>query len=1112
MTEEDLRRLNEYATDDAEKSKRKVGNKGRRLWADQVLENVERACGFTYRTDVLSKDVPIKDDAKHEQWGPARHIEFAVMLDHAARRVAQVHTWVKRAEASRARREADARKLDLVPPQARDWLDRYCAEYADRTGSHAAYVIRQRAVVGWSRVVQAWQGAQTAAARRDIVRALQAEQTQEEKLGDARLFEELADDRARCVWQIDGRPKAEVLLQYVAGSEAAERQLRYKVPAYCHPHPLRHPVFCDYGKSRWGIRYAVHTADGDADDRSVRLCVWDGTALRDLRLHWHGKRFWNDIASTAHAAAPIHTVSRVDRLGRTASQAPAGAELRVADVFEEKHWNGRLQVAREQLEALADAVESGKLSDAQIGAMRNRLRWFITFSPRLRTLGPWLDYAQRHGLGANPSAWPHPDLNRKRQGMARLILARLPGLRVLSVDLGHRYAAACAVWETERTEQVEKAFQAVGIPAPGASDLWARLPPAPGGRGGVLYRRIAGDRLSDGGLHPAPWARLERQFLIKLQGEEASSRKASPSEFDAVAAMERLVGRSASLSSTRRAAERTVAGLQATATRILRSAMWRHAERARVAFALRAEKRYLPGGKAYPLVTDADRLAAVTDAVVRWHGLFSDPEWIDEPAQRAWSETLARLGVTAEISLPPPPEDPSEQRKSLQEVGEALRPLAEGLLANPAERSRLVSAITYAWQAEDRLLCQQLRWLRDWLLPRGSTRDRGASRHVGGLSLDRLGTIRSLYRLQKQFHMRPEPDDPRKNIPAAPGDGDRFGQGVLDALERMRQDRVKQLTSRIVAAALGLGPTPRPAGESVSDRRVRLQKLAPRHAPCHAVVIEDLDRYRADQTRLRRENRQLMEWSAARIRDLLRAACELYGLHLRQVPAGYTSRQDSRTGAPGLRCTDVPLKKFLADAGFWHAEVNRALCRVRDGTTTTRDRVLSDLFEAWRNEGTTARGNLAVRVPHRGGEVFVSADPASPAATGLQADLNAAANIGLAALTDPDWPGRWWYVPCNAVTGTPVSERVAGCPLFSDGRALAGAGETPRPLGTRTSARRARPVQNLWHDVSCGWPRPAWREWGVYWDAVERRVANVLLAQGSSLVRRSRGRRMRTQD
>jgi hypothetical protein len=29
----------------------------------------------------------------------------------------------------------------------------------------------------------------------------------------------------------------------------------------------------------------------------------------------------------------------------------------------------------------------------------------------------------------------------------------------------------------------------------------------------------------------------------------------------------------------------------------------------------------------------------------------------------------------------------------------------------------------------------------------------------------------------------------------------------------------------------------------------------------------------------------------------------------------------------------------------------------------------------------------------------------------FQADLNAAANIGLKALLDPDWPGKWWYVP-----------------------------------------------------------------------------------------------------
>ena len=62
--------------------------------------------------------------------------------------------------------------------------------------------------------------------------------------------------------------------------------------------------------------------------------------------------------------------------------------------------------------------------------------------------------------------------------------------------------------------------------------------------------------------------------------------------------------------------------------------------------------------------------------------------------------------------------------------------------------------------------------------------------------------------------------------------------------------------------------------------------------------------------------------------------------------------------------------------------------------------------------------------------MFVSAAADSPAARGIQADLNAAANIGLKAILDPDWLGSWWFVLVNLATGGPDPDKVKGCPLW----------------------------------------------------------------------------------
>jgi hypothetical protein len=97
---------------------------------------------------------------------------------------------------------------------------------------------------------------------------------------------------------------------------------------------------------------------------------------------------------------------------------------------------------------------------------------------------------------------------------------------------------------------------------------------------------------------------------------------------------------------------------------------------------------------------------------------------------------------------------------------------------------------------------------------------------------------------------------------------------------------------------------------------------------------------------------------------------------------------------------------------WWRKQVARALKRAGENKQDARDRYLLELEAKWSAASDDDKAKAKpLRIPLAGGELFVSADPRSPASHGIQADLNAAANIGLRALLDPDWPGRWWYVP-----------------------------------------------------------------------------------------------------
>jgi len=1119
-------------------------------WIRTFRETVERECGIPYV-------------------GKRDHIgEYSVMLDHAARRVSIVHSWIKRAEAERRRFDEDAKRMANVPEPAKNWLETFCLERSGASGARDQYRIRRRAVDGWEEVVAAWSKAdcKTAEDRIAAARALQ-DDPEIQKFGDIQLFEALADDDALCVWHKDGdsakAPDPQPLIDYVLASDAESKKGRFKVPAYRHPDALLHPVFCDFGKSRWDIKFDVHEArkstarkkEGatqNSDPHALSMTLWTGSTFKSQKLRWQSKRLTHDLAlgqgKQDHRAPEV---ARADRLGRAAAGVPASATVRIAGIFEQKDWNGRLQAPRARLNAIAARVARHGWDD-KAKRMRARLRWLITFSARLQPSGPWVEYTATFpdDASAKPFVSRKGDYavrhqgNDAREGHAKLVLSRLPGLRVLSVDLGHRYAAACAVWETlakevfekERHDAEAKGAHVVLGPegckpeeAIYAHFVWpekesnaatkkARQEGREKFHPVTVYRRIGPDELVDTSTgevkeHPAPWARLDRQFLIKLQGEDHEARKASPAEVEAVQELERAVGREPPDQRSLR-----VDDLMSETVRTVRLALQRHGRRARIAFNLTASKRLLPGGRE-EVLTDEGRVGLLADTLADWYALFAGKGWNDEWARQQWETYVTPLLQGA--ALPQIPEDaeatPKARKKYRADLTENLKPAAESLAQNEPLRMKLHCLWATRWSKDDIALRKCLRWLRDWILPRGKKVKEKAGRairHVGGLSLTRIATIKSLYQVQKAFHMRPEPEDLRKNAPSKGDDAllD-FGRSILDVMEHLREQRVKQLASRIVEAALGIG-IERQVGKKTPKRpRQRLywkdekgnEHGDRRFAPCHAVVIENLTHYRPDETRTRRENRQLMSWSSSKVKKYLAEACQLNGLHLREVQAGYTSRQDSRTGAPGVRCQDVPVKEFMRSP-FWRKQVAQAEKKQAGDKGDARERLLCDLNAEWKGKPEADWEKAGtVRVPLKGGEIFVSARPCScckhgkrGGAPGLQADLNAAANIGLKALTDPDWPGKWWYVPCDPTNFKPARDKVAGSAAICLDKPLKNAPaaqDTEGPRKKRDEAgARSRGVVYLWRDVSS---RPisandAWREFTPYWNDVQARVVNIL--------------------
>jgi len=1118
--------------------------------------------------------------------------EYGVMLDHALRRVSGVHSWIKRAEVDRATFQVDAAKIEAVPELARTWLDGFREKRSVVSGARGEYVIHRRALDAWPKVVQGWAALgnhSTREQRQESARSTESILSDNEKFGDIQLFEALAIDEAHPCWQRpDGTPDPQILIAYSAATVAEFKQRRFKVPAYCHPDPLRHPVFVDFGKSRWSISYSalksaqahargaaktptgtrantkngISDRDGAPGDlRTVTLNLWQGSAMVSTVFRWHSKRFSKDLILPHSEATSAASATRGDRFGRVVAGTPRGA-VGIANLFQEELWNGRLQAPRRQLDHLADLIYGkhgepswdrldkalGTPASSIVDRSLKRLRWLLTASAKLQPSGPWLDYVAR-GLPPGVSykvsakgAFLNYVANTGRRGAsASLRLARLPGLRILSVDLGHRYAAACAVWETLSADQVAAACRASGIGLPSAEQPFIHLRRRSlemkagddrenSAAGTTIYRRIGPDVLPDGVPHPAPWARLDRQFLLRLPGEERPARFSRLDEYEVyhslLAASGSPTDYCSSLEKDQTRVRLRIDELQAKAVRAARLGLRRLGNLARIAHAFTATARPGTGGQPTSLTTTEARVAHITEALMLWQDLAGDAASGDAWANGLWEEWVrTRLGGPVLLPMSGARLDRREKKTRIEEAEAALRGVAERLADPHAQESVALHELWSAeWERRSENWRRQLRLLRRLILPRIGQRPKSSDRvalerwkkkaveirRTGGLSLRRLNTVRGLYQVLKAFRMRPEPKDLVANVPAE-GDGSlaRFGDRILTTAERLREQRVKQLASRIVEAGLGVGSENRRAHWN-GRKRANVAIPDRRFAPCEVVVIENLENYRPEETRLRRENRQLMNWCARNIRKHILEGCQLHGLYFTEVSPHYTSRQDSRTGAPGIRCEAIPrtvLEEAVREVGLTQptgeqtqnavSRLRRELVRLENLPATERSARECVLLKAKERLRDLPRSVGTILVPRQGGELFVSADVGSPTVGGIQADMNAAANIGLRSLMDPDWIGAWWFVLVDAKTGVPDGKRVEGCPFWRDrvSTQLLAAAE-----GLRKSRRGSRQdeSQKVYAWRGGGWDESGWGSWGWqttrdYWRLVEEKVVQNLV-------------------
>lgn len=276
-----------------------------------------------------------------------------------------------------------------------------------------------------------------------------------------------------------------------------------------------------------------------------------------------------------------------------------------------------------------------------------------------------------------------------------------------------------------------------------------------------------------------------------------------------------------------------------------------------------------------------------------------------------------------------------------------------------------------------------------------------------GLSMPRLEQLDGIRRLFLRYN---------RALDRAPGIPAKFGradegrtsgepcQALLDKIDRMKEQRVNQTAHLILAQALGVRLRPHQiSDEERRDRDIHgeYEKIDGRE-PVDFIVIEDLSRYLSSQGRAPSENSRLMKWAHRAVRDKLKMlAEEPFGIPVVETVPAYSSRFHAhpKNGQPGARLHE------LHELEPYQRQSLEKLAARTDSQERFRAKAAGEFLEQFQilakaNEERRAIGKvpLTLYFPKSGGPLFLAARDGNP----VQADLNAAINLGFRAIAAPE--------------------------------------------------------------------------------------------------------------
>lgn len=363
--------------------------------------------------------------------------------------------------------------------------------------------------------------------------------------------------------------------------------------------------------------------------------------------------------------------------------------------------------------------------------------------------------------------------------------------------------------------------------------------------------------------------------------------------------------------------------------------------------------------------------------------------WLKEIAPHLAKQALSVIAVRIETEI------------------KAERAIIQRELLRIADRVQPLRGRRWEWvPREDGGGCNVLRQM-----PRCSDARKKLIAGQRGLSLARIAQLDSL-RQRCQSLNRALMQEPGK-----PANLGRSKRGIelpdpcpdlLDRLDALKEQRVNQTAHLILAQALGVRlktHTTDAATREAHDIHGEYERI-PGREPVDFIIIENLKYYEMTQGRSRSENARLMKWCRRHLRDKLIELCEPYGLRVVEEWPADTSKFCSLTGVAGFRA--VELNPDDCQDFRWRKHLDRLADPARAARLDRAQRAESErvrnLFVSLRKLNADLLLQRRARpkwrtllAPAAGGPIFVPMRGYP-----VQADINAAINLGLRALAAPD--------------------------------------------------------------------------------------------------------------